>query len=479
MNTASKDILIVDDNEMHRYTVSKLLQSAGYQTFEANCGQTALEVAKRRPKLIILDVNLPDINGLAVCRELKSSPDTASIPILHLSASRVLTRDRTLGLETGADAYMVEPVDDAELLATVKALLRVKESEERANRLVEEWKITFDSISEGICVVAADGTISRCNSCLAEMLEEPYETLVGKPLRQVIEEKIRLPFEWIKRNEQEEVQLGHRWCRVKVNPLKFENSDEAPEYVVTFTDITQLKAAEFERKRFISELGRSNEELNQFAFIASHDLKEPLRTVNIYTSLLQRQLGPHLNIEGREAVKYISQAIERMYALIDDLLEFSKVGQTSLMTVQDTELNQVVATVCRNLGERIGETNAKIEVGNLPRVAVDPLRYGQLFQNLISNAIKFKGSDKPEIKIDAEDKGGEWHFSVRDNGIGIKQEYFDKIFVLFQRLHSQDEYSGTGIGLATSKKIVQQHGGKIWVNSNPGEGSAFYFSLPK
>jgi light-regulated signal transduction histidine kinase (bacteriophytochrome) len=218
--------------------------------------------------------------------------------------------------------------------------------------------------------------------------------------------------------------------------------------------------------------------LEQFAYVASHDLQEPLRAVTGYLSMLERRLGPKLDDEGRHQIEGAVQGASRMHSLITDLLALSRVG-TRGQTFRPTNLNTILDQVLSGLSASIGETGAEIASDPLPTLRVDSNQMVQLFQNLIGNAIKFRGEAAPEIHIGAVEREDHWAFSVRDNGIGIEPQYFERIFMIFQRLHTRRLYPGTGIGLAVCKKIVERHGGTIWLESQPGQGSIFRFTIPK
>ena len=241
-------------------------------------------------------------------------------------------------------------------------------------------------------------------------------------------------------------------------------------------NITERKRAQETLQRTAEELGRSNRDLEQFAYVASHDLQEPLRAVGGYVKLLQRNLPGKLDAK---AEKYIAGAFEgalRMEQLINDLLAFSRVG-TRGGAFAPTNLNTVLEWALANLAAGLESTGAKVTHDPLPTLVVDSTQLMQMFQNLIGNALKFRGEGPPIIHVSAQPQADGWVLSVRDNGLGIEPAYFEKIFQLFQRLHTRKQYPGTGIGLAICKRIVERHGGAIWVESQPGQGSTFYFSI--
>jgi PAS domain S-box-containing protein len=241
-----------------------------------------------------------------------------------------------------------------------------------------------------------------------------------------------------------------------------------------------------EREKLVSalvargaELARSNRELEQFTYIASHDLQEPLRMVGSYTQLLQRRYGDKLDADAKEFLQYAQDGAARMRDLIDDLLAYSRVG-TRPAPFQRVALKALLDRVLSNLRGAIEQSHGTVTVGVLPEVEGDPTQLAQIFQNLIGNALKFHGPNPPHVQVTAVRDGTNWKFAVKDDGIGIAPEYQDRIFVIFQRLHSREEYPGTGIGLAIVRKVVERHGGRIWVESSgkPGEGTSFLFTLP-
>ncbi len=240
--------------------------------------------------------------------------------------------------------------------------------------------------------------------------------------------------------------------------------------VFSFRDITDRKRAEI-------DLLRSNRELEQFAYVASHDLQEPLRTIASFVQLLKRRYEGKIDRDADEFIQFAADGAVRMQMLIRDLLEYSRVGTRGkpLVTVGAED---ILCRVVDQLDATIRSADASITHDSLPIVLADELQLELLFQNLLTNAMKFRAAAPPLIHISAERKGQEWVFSVRDNGIGIEEEFLDRIFVIFQRLHGSDHYPGTGIGLAICKKIMERHRGRIWVESQPGKGSTFFFSLP-
>jgi PAS domain S-box-containing protein len=269
----------------------------------------------------------------------------------------------------------------------------------------------------------------------------------------------------------------------KITPVLYNASvykDESDEIIGVFAaarDITELKKSEESLKLKIEELARSNAELEQFAYISSHDLQEPLRMISSYLQLLQRRYQGQIDEKADKYIYFAVDGAARMQTLINDLLEFSRVA-TRAEEPKPTNSEFVLNQTLSNLELYIKQNNASVTHDLLPEVMADSSQLGQVFQNLIANGIKFHGEKAPEIHISAERKANEWLFSVKDNGIGIDPQYSEKIFEVFKRLHKKEEYPGTGIGLAICKKIIERHGGHIWVKSELGKGSTFYFTLP-
>lgn len=230
-------------------------------------------------------------------------------------------------------------------------------------------------------------------------------------------------------------------------------------------------------RQTLTELTRSNNDLQQFAYVASHDLQEPLRIVASFTQLLARRYKGKLDDDADEFINFAVEGARRMQRLIKDLLAYSRLSSEA-RTFEPVDCSVVLQQVLSDLRMAIDEVNAVVTIGPMPTVMADGAQLIQVFQNLLSNALKFCAKTAPSVQVAAERRAGEWLFSVRDNGIGLDPQYADRIFVIFQRLHNREEYPGTGIGLAICKRIVERHGGRIWVTSQVGEGSTFYFTLP-
>ncbi len=258
----------------------------------------------------------------------------------------------------------------------------------------------------------------------------------------------------------------------------FDDNDELVEIRGYLIDDSERRLKDKALAKQAEELARSNEELQRFAYVASHDLQEPLRMVSSYTQLLARRYQGKLGSDADDFIAFAVDGAKRMQQLITDLLAYSRVTSKGGER-KATESETALASALTNLQMAIEESAAEINHGPMPVVCADPVQLAQLFQNLIGNGIKFRGEARPRISIQAVDQGEDWHFSVKDNGIGIDPQYAEMIFQVFQRLHTQKEFAGTGIGLAICKKIVDRHGGRIWVESRAGAGATFHFTISK
>jgi PAS domain S-box-containing protein len=267
------------------------------------------------------------------------------------------------------------------------------------------------------------------------------------------------------------------WANVVITALR-DAGGHLKGFVKITRDLTARKQADDKIRRYAEDLKRSNQELEHFAYVASHDLQEPLRTVSSFSQLLARRFQGKLDTDADEFIAFIVEGAARMQTLINDLLAFSRIG-TRGNQFASVACEQLLQAATQNLDVAIAESGAVMTHDPLPSLLADQTQLTQLFQNLFGNAIKFRRAEHvPRIHVSAARQHGAWRFSVRDNGIGIDPQFFDRIFIIFQRLHGRKEYPGTGIGLAICKKIVERHGGRMWVESEPGTGSTFYFTIP-
>jgi PAS domain S-box-containing protein len=357
---------------------------------------------------------------------------------------------------------------------------------ERAMREVQEgFRTAFEDAPIGVAMVGvgeASGRLLQVNRSMCEITGYSAEELLALRLSEITHpEDIaaeRPLAEKLLEGEIPNYRLEKRYVRKDGDPVWVTHSASAvhdPKGRLLFA-IAQVEDIT-ERKRAREELERSNMDLQQFAYAASHDLSEPLRMVSSYVQLLARRYGDKLDSDAEEFIGFALDGTVRMQALIDGLLMYSRAG-TSEYAVDPVDCNEILDATLLMLRTSIEETGAEVVAGRLPTIPGDANQLAQLFQNLIGNAMKFVADGPPHIEVTAEQEGAGWHFSVSDNGIGIDPAHVERIFTVFQRLHGRGEYPGSGIGLAICKRIVERHGGRIWVESAPGEGSTFHFTIP-
>lgn len=339
------------------------------------------------------------------------------------------------------------------------------------------------TIREPLLVLDADLVVQAANPSFYRVFRSDPENTIGQSLFDLgdgqwdIRDLRNLLEEVLPRDKAVEgFEVEHRFSQLGerfmvLNARRLERGDPGRELILlAIQDVTEWKRME-------EDLRRSNEELERFAYVASHDLQEPLRMVASYTQLLARRYEGQLDERADKYIRYAVDGAERMKALIQDLLEYSRVG-TRGNPPEPVDPDQVLQNVLDDLQLTIEATGARVSVEPLPEVVADPVQLRQVFQNLIENALKFSGDEPPVVHVSGRCEDGRCHFSVRDEGSGIEPEYQDRIFVIFQRLEGPDESEGTGIGLALTKRIVERHGGRLWVESEPGRGSTFHFTFP-
>lgn len=342
------------------------------------------------------------------------------------------------------------------------------------------------SMAETLMVIDTDGTIQRVNQAAISLLGYERHELIGRSAGDLFEEGVDVLSllkqselnDVIRRVDTSVVTKDGRHVAVSLSGSVMRDEDgEIQGMVCVAQDITERKRTQEILERQTRELARSNSELEQFAWVASHDLQEPLRMVASYTQLLSKRYKGKLDADADEFIAFAVDGATRMRRLINALLELSRVG-TRGKDFEATDCDAIYDRTLVNLQGLVEESGAVVTHDRLPTVMGDVTQLGQLFQNLIANAIKFRGDEQLTVHVGAEQRNGHWEFCVRDNGIGIDPEYAERIFVVFQRLHGKGDRPGTGIGLSICKKIVELHGGRIWVKSQPDEGAAFYFTLP-
>jgi PAS domain S-box-containing protein len=360
------------------------------------------------------------------------------------------------------------------MLSSLLDITDRKRAEEALRESEERFRTLSEASFEGI-VVHDDGTVLEVNQSILDQTGYAREETIGRSLleffppeagpliQEAWRQEVTEPFEAQLLNRSGEL----RMVQIQARAMDYKGRKAR---VATIIDVT-------ERKRFEEELKRSNAELQQFAYVASHDLKEPLRMVTSYLGLLEKKSGSAMDRTSFEYLHYAKDGADRMAGMIDDLLIYARVVSRG-KSFTAVSMEEVLATVLKDLKVSIEESGASITHDSLPTVKVDKSQMVMLLVNLVGNAIKYRGEEAPQIHISAHGKNREWVFSVRDNGIGIDPRHRDRLFQMFQRLHTSEEYEGTGIGLAIAKRIVERHGGRIWFESEEGKGATFFFTIP-
>jgi len=364
---------------------------------------------------------------------------------------------------------------------------RLDRGDDAVRENVVSYRSMFDGVPVGLYQTSPEGQILDANPALVKMLGYPDREAFLRVDAADMYVDPRARKRWQALMEREGIVRDFKmqmrrfdgsviWVEDTARSVCGANGS-GTHYEGALEDITERNGAEDALRQAMAELARSNAELEQFAYVASHDLQEPLRMVASYMQLLQRRYQGKLDADADEFIAYAVDGARRMQALINDLLAYSRVSSRG-KPFEPIDCEVVLDEALANLQMAIEESGAVIAHDPLPTVMADGTQLIQLFQNLIGNAIKFQNGRAPHVHVSTERQAGEWVFSVGDNGIGIDQRYHERVFAIFQRLHTREEYPGTGIGLAICKRIVERHGGRIWVESQSGEGSTFHFAIP-
>ncbi len=390
-------------------------------------------------------------------------------------------------------SVMVNPIslDEGTFgLCTINDISERKFMEESLRESEERFRSAFENAAIGIALVTPDGRFIGSNQSLCSIFGYTKEELLATNFQAITySEDLDADIDFARRMMSGEItcyRVEKRFVHkngnvgwIFLNSSVVYNKAGKPLYFVSqVQDITEKKKMEKQLQQRNEELERSNKDLEQFAYVTSHDLKEPIRKIVGFTELFSNKYKGELDGEADEYIHYIVDGAKRMQRLIQDLLKFSRAGRQRLQ-LEHTDLTDLLHSAIENLESIVKENTAVISFRKLPVLKVAPVHFIQVFQNLLSNAIKYRSEAAPCIDVSAVREDGKWILSFKDNGIGIDPQYFERIFEVFQRLHGNNEYRGTGIGLAICKKIIERHGGEIWVESKLGKGTTFKFSLPE
>src|SRR6185369_2703585 len=474
MDISGDAVLLIDRNSMRYVDVNKTFcEMVGYKREEL-LGMTPMELFSADRATLERDYDAliaGDYGSASVVEGSYRRKDGSVVPI----------EARRRALETEAGWIIVSTATDITQRKRAEDALR--ESEERFRR-------SFELAGSGVALIGLDRRFLRVNRRLCEILGYTETELLGRTGRQISHpddlDVINEMRPRLHAGELEAIRVEKRYLRKDGTPIwvaltmtvERTPAGAAQYEIAIYDDIDSRKQAEAALKTAHDELTRSNAELEQFAYVASHDLQEPLRMVASYTQLLGKRYADKLEGDAKEFMAFIVDGAGRMKQLIEDLLAYSRVG-TRGKDFKPVKLDAVVERAKVNLRGALEDSGGTFTHDPLPEVMGDESQLVQLVQNLAGNALKFRGEAKPAVHVSFTDKENEYAIVVADNGIGIDPQYFERIFMVFQRLHDKGQYPGTGIGLAICKKVVDRHGGHLWVESAPGKGSCFKFSLPK
>lgn len=507
MSAPQVTLLHIDDNEANRYVVNRILQNAGFTVVEAATGTAGLQaIAEHQPALVILDVKLPDLGGFEVCRQIKSNPKTAFIPVLHLSASFVRSQDKAEGLDSGADAYLAQPVDPVELLATVRSLLRIRRAEEAALSSAREWQTTFDSINDGVGLVDREGKFLRCNRAMSQLLCKPSYEIIGRIHHELMNLALGVGegtcFGRAKETHQRqvvEIQSRGRWFAKTIDPVLDEQGTFTGA-VFILADITERKQLLVREQAARQQAETANRVKDEFLAVLSHELRSPLNPILGWARILQTRQQDEANTQY--ALKTIERNAKLQAQLIEDLLDVSRIlqGKLSLNTGK-IDLTFTIKAALETV--RLAAEAKSIQVQtvfepDVGHVLGDSNRLQQVVWNLLTNAVKFTPQGgRVEVRL-KQTRNGEWgmgngnmpnqfpiphsptyaQITVSDTGKGISSDFLPHVFDYFRQADSTTtrRFGGLGLGLAIVRHLVELHGGTVQVAS-PGEGQGATFTV--
>ena len=480
-------VLNVDDYDGARYARSAVLRQAGFRVSEARSGADALRlIAVEPPALAIIDVQLPDIDGIELCRRIKADPATAAIIVINTSAAYREQSDHVHGLEEGADAYLIEPMDPALLVATLRALLRTRRAEDAVRLAAREWRLTFEAISDGACFVDGNGAISRCNARFADILGLS-EPLPGRAIREVLAPVLGHDIDAALRGErwEREVRAGDRWLRVTATPVPAD-LDAGSVWIVT--DVTERRHIEEMSARLLTleqraraDAEAANRTKDEFLAVLSHELRTPLTSMLGWLRMLRTRRLDEAGIE--RAYEVLERSTRLQAQIVEDLLDVSRVisGKMAL-ALCPVSLAAVIEAAVESLRGAAAAKHLKIITDVEPgsRLVADPGRLQQVFVNLMSNAVKFTPVGG-RIDVRAWREGRTVRVAVADTGRGIDADILPHVFEPFRQAEGPPRrvHTGLGLGLAIVRHLIELHGGHVTVESaGHDRGTTFTVTLP-
>ena len=497
MPSEARSILIVDDSIEDRVYLKRLLEAmpeTEWRVAEAETVAQGLAHLDQQPvDCVLLDYRLPDASGLDFMQTMRIAavePKVAVVFITGVGDERIAAEAMRAG---AADYVSKNGLTPQTLFLAVHGAIEQRDLSLRRQRVENELRVSrlrLQTLAETVPGILfthrPDGQVDYLSHRFYNYTGLPERAGEGQGWaiamhpddvqREVLWRLARIeggePYEFehrLRRGDGE-----YRWFQTRVVPVR--QDGVICEWSGVSIDIQDLKETRSELERRKQELERSNEELQRFADVVAHDLQSPLRTVSTMTQLLALRYSESLDDETREMIGFVESGVGRMRRLIADLIDYSRLSGRPSMTPQDS--GESVKWAMSNLQGDVAASGAVVRIeGPLPWVVADD-QLGRVFQNVLANAIKYRGDARPEILLHAERVPGMWQFSVRDNGIGFEMQYADKVFGVFERLQAAQRYEGSGLGLAICKRVIEQYGGRMWVESVPGQGSTFYFTVP-
>jgi len=505
-NIKNVKILLVDDKQENLYSLESLLEKEGLTFLKATSGSEALKLAlDNEIGLILLDVQMPEMDGFEVARILKSSEKTRYIPIIFVTAHSKEIGSMLKGYAEGGIDYLLKPLEPEITRAKVDSFIKLykqKKELEQKDIALKNLGLLVNNTADIMCILSynEDLLIENANAACTKILGYETQELQGskvfdyfyhkedteniidlcKPTNGVLNDIVK------NENKFKCKDGGYRWLMwsaVFRGGKWFVNAKDISEQKIAEENLklktTELIKANSLLEEHVLKLKETNKELDAFTYSVSHDLRAPLRHIISFSGLLEKKYKEVLDENGIELLNTIIESSKKLNTLIDDLLTLSRYSRQAL-NIQLINMNDLVQKIVKDLQQGEQEIKAKFIIQNLPEAKGDVGLLGQVFYNLISNAVKYSGkNESPLIEIGSVPEKSETIYYVKDNGVGFNMKFADKLFNVFQRLHSAEEFEGTGVGLSIVKRIIVKHGGRVWAESKINEGATFYFSLPK